>query len=74
MNVWPIWRCLIGFLGPKLHKFGYEFDTHPPSCIFLLDLGSLSLAYQYTPTLVEIVRNSNAEIRVGDIIIQAQIF
>jgi hypothetical protein len=56
MNVWPIWRCLIGFLGPKLHKFGYEFDSHPP-CIFPLNFGSLSPAYEYTITLVEIVRN-----------------
>jgi hypothetical protein len=44
-------------MGPKLLKFGYEFDSHPPSCIFPLNLGSLSPAYEYTPTLVEIVRN-----------------
>ncbi len=53
----PIWRCLIGFLGPKLHMFIYAFDSPPPSGIFLLNLGSLSLAYEYTRTLVEIVRN-----------------
>lgn len=57
MDVWPIWRCLIGFLCPKLHKFGYEFDSPPPSYIFLLNLGCLSPAYEYTPTLMEIVRN-----------------
>jgi hypothetical protein len=55
MVVGPIWRCLIGFLGPKLYKFGYEFDS--PPCIFPLNLGSLSLASKYTPTLVEIVGN-----------------
>ena len=42
--------------GPKLHKFEYEFDS-PPSCIFLLNLGSLSPTSKYTPTLVEIIRN-----------------
>ncbi len=57
MNVWSIWRCLIGFMGSKLLKFGYEFDSHPPSCIFPLNLSSLLPAYEYTPTLVEIVRN-----------------
>ncbi len=57
MDVWPIWRCLIGFLGPKLHKFGYGFDYPPPSCIFDRQFRSLSPAYEYTSTLVEIVRN-----------------
>ncbi len=59
MNVWPIWRCLIGFLGLKLHMFGYEFDSPPPSYIFLLNVGSLSPVYKYTLTLVEIVRNKS---------------
>ncbi len=46
-------------LGLKLHKFGYKFDSPLPSCIFLLNLGSLSPVYEYTPILVKIVRNKH---------------
>ena len=49
------WFCFC----PKLHKFGYEFDSPPPSCIFHLNFGDLPPAYKYILTLMEIVRNKS---------------